>query len=177
VRCLASHKDQTHAALLLERCTPGEPLSMRPEPEQDEVIAGLLRRLWAHEPPPGNQFEPLETMWELWAGAPPPEPLGKPHRPRLLCTDLHAGNVLSARREPWLMIDPKPYIGDAAYDVVQHMLNCPERLAADPVGLATRMAELTGVDPERVRLWLQARCAQEAHRDPSLREAVRRLSP
>jgi streptomycin 6-kinase len=30
----------------------------------------------------------------------------------LLCTDLHAGNVLAADREPWLLIDLKPYLGD-----------------------------------------------------------------
>jgi streptomycin 6-kinase len=34
----------------------------------------------------------------------------------LLATDLHAGNTLKARREPWLVIDPKPHVGDPAYD-------------------------------------------------------------
>jgi streptomycin 6-kinase len=34
----------------------------------------------------------------------------------LLATDLRAGNVLRARREPWLVIDPKPVVGDPAYD-------------------------------------------------------------
>ena len=61
----------------------------------------------------------------------------------LLCTDLHGENVLAARREPWLVIDPKPYVGDPAYDVLQHMLNCEDRLAADPGALAARMADLT----------------------------------
>jgi streptomycin 6-kinase len=42
----------------------------------------------------------------------------------LLCTDLNAENVLAADREPWLAIDPKPFIGDPAYDTIQHMLNC-----------------------------------------------------
>ena len=41
----------------------------------------------------------------------------------LLHTDLHAGNVLAAEREPWLVIDPKPYVGDPAYDVTQHIFN------------------------------------------------------
>jgi streptomycin 6-kinase len=50
----------------------------------------------------------------------------------MLCTDLDAGNVLAAQREPWLVIDPKPYAGDPTYDVLQHMLNCDRRLAADP---------------------------------------------
>jgi len=59
----------------------------------------------------------------------------------LLCTDLHAGNVLASQREPWLVIDPKPFIGDPAYEPVQHMLNCDERLATDPASLAQRMAD------------------------------------
>jgi streptomycin 6-kinase len=94
----------------------------------------------------------------------------------LLCTDLHAGNVLAAQREPWLAIDPKPFVGDAAYDTVQHMLNCDERLATDPVGLARRMAGLLELEAERVTRWLFARCAQEALDDLSLREPARRLA-
>jgi streptomycin 6-kinase len=94
----------------------------------------------------------------------------------LLCTDLHAGNVLAAQREPWLVIDPKPFVGDPAYDTVQHMLNCDERLAIDPVGLARRMAGLLDLDDDRVSRWLFARCAQEALGDVSMREPARRLA-
>lgn len=63
----------------------------------------------------------------------------------LLGTDLHAGNVLAAERERWLVIDPKPYVGDPTFDVLQHLLNCEQRLVADPVGLAHRMAGLLGL--------------------------------
>ena len=58
-------------------------------------------------------------------------------------------NVLSAEREPWLVIDPKPYVGDPTYDPLQHLLNCDERLHADPRDLARRMADLLGLDAER----------------------------
>ena len=95
----------------------------------------------------------------------------------LLCTDLHAGNVLAADREPWLMIDPKPFVGDPAFDAVQHMLNCDERLASDPAGLADRMADLLDLDRDRVRLWLFARCAQESLHDPMMRAPARQLAP
>lgn len=95
----------------------------------------------------------------------------------LLATDLHAGNVLAARREPWLMIDPKPLVGDPAFDAVQHMLNCKSRLVADPTGLSRRMAGLLDVDPERVRLWLFARCTQESLRSPTMRGLAQRLAP
>ena len=50
----------------------------------------------------------------------------------LLATDLHAANVLRAEREPWLVIDPKPFIGDPAFDATQHLFNCRARLHADP---------------------------------------------
>jgi streptomycin 6-kinase len=185
-------------ALLLERCVPGSPLSRRPEPEQDVVIAGLLRRLWI-TPAKAYPFQPLQVMCQQWADrfertADISTVRLDPGMARagidlfrelsatatdqvLLCTDLHAGNVLAATREPWLAIDPKPYVGDPAYDVLQHMLNCDKRLAADPHGLARRMASLLGLDPARVLLWLFARCVQEAPERPKLAEVARRVAP
>jgi streptomycin 6-kinase len=50
------------------------------------------------------------------------------------------------------MIDPKPFIGDPAFDAVQHVLNCDARLATDPNGLAQRMAGLLDFDQRRLRL-------------------------
>ncbi len=81
----------------------------------------------------------------------------------LLLTDLHAGNVLSAGREPWLVIDPKPYLGDPAYDPLQHLLNCPGRLQADPAGLADRMA---GLCERRPRAVPAAGCSRAAWSSP-----------
>ena len=200
VRCFATRQLDNTAALLLERCTPGRPLGKSaPEPEQDEIIARLLRRLWARAPQAGHPFSSLKKMCSEWADSLElayvrdnrgldPElareaveilrslPASAPMEV-LLCTDLHAGNVLAARREPWLMIDPKPFIGDPAFDPVQHMLNCDARLIADPTGLAQRMAGLLDLDPARVRLWLFARCAQESLHDPTMCELARRLAP
>jgi streptomycin 6-kinase len=102
---------------------------------------------------------------------------GTADRQALLCTDLHAQNILAARREPWLVVDPKPYVGDPAYDVLQYMLSCRVRLGADPAGLAARMARLAGLDAERVRLWLFARCVQESIGSPRLAQVARRLRP
>ncbi len=95
----------------------------------------------------------------------------------LLCTDLHAGNVLAAEREPWLVIDPKPYVGDPTYDVLQHMMNCSERLQAAPHDLAWRMADLAGLDRDRVLLWLFARCVQESADWPELAQVARPIGP
>jgi len=79
----------------------------------------------------------------------------------LLATDLHAGNVLGARREPWLVIDPKPFVGDRAHDATQHLLNCPTRMRADPIGTIRRLADLLEVDDARIRLWMLARTIAE----------------
>jgi streptomycin 6-kinase len=178
------HADQVDgdtSALLLEHARPGAELGRSlPEEEQDAVVAGLLRRLWV-QPPAGHEFRPLAQMCEQWAQEHEEDPRrtldpgvtraglelwrslpGTAPHEVLLLTDLHAGNVLSAGREPWLVIDPKPYLGDPAYDPVQHLLNCPGRLQADPAGLADRMAGLCEVDAERFRLWLFARCVVES---------------
>jgi streptomycin 6-kinase len=185
---------------LLERCVPGAQLKCSLlEPEQDVVLARLMRRLWERLPGHGHPFSSLQAMCDLWAEwfeqsleidahgldrglagegiAVLRELPRNADREVLLCTDLHAGNVLSARREPWLVIDPKPFIGDPAFDAVQHMLNCDERLASDPAGLAVRMARLLEVDPKRVELWLFARCVQESLHDLTMREPARRLAP
>jgi streptomycin 6-kinase len=59
------------------------------------------------------------------------------------------------------MIDPKPFVGDPAYDLTQHLINCEQRLRDDPHGLIGRVADLAEVDAERARLWLFARTAAE----------------
>ena len=48
-------------------------------------------------------------------------------------------------------------------------MNCDERLVADPVGLAHRMADLLELDRDRVARWLLARCLQESLDQPWLR--------
>jgi streptomycin 6-kinase len=171
--------DEGLGAMLLERCRPGTALRSVPELEQDLVIAGLLRRLW-RSPSAPHPFRPLSAMLKYWGGQTLADVEKWPDAvlvreglrlfeelPRtattevLLATDLHAGNVLRSEREPWLVIDPKPFVGDPAYDATQHLFNCEARLRADPVGMIRRMADLLGVDHERIRLWTFARAAAE----------------
>jgi streptomycin 6-kinase len=184
-------------ALLVERCLPGTTLAGQPESEQDAVIGSLLRRLWLR-PAAGHRFRPLAEMCRSWAD----EFEARAARPEildigmvregmallrslpvsaatdvLLCTDLHAENVLAAQREPWLMIDPKPYVGDPTYDPLQHLLNGGARLAADPVGRARTMADELDLDVERLLLWLFARCVEQSPRRPDLAEVARRIAP
>lgn len=201
VRLYAACESESAYVLLMEQCLPGTPLGrVLPEPEQDVVVAGLLLRLWAREHR-AYPFRPLAQMCAAWAdefeagyAAADPAQRIDPGLARagialfrslpttgsrhvLLCTDLHAENILAARREPWLLVDPKPYVGDPAYDVLQHMLNCEDRLAADPAGLADRMAGLAGLEADRVRQWLFARSVQESAGWPLMRRVAERLAP
>ena len=193
--------DETRA-LLLEACEPGAALSQAmPAPEQDVVVAGLLRRLWI-DPPARHRFRTLESMCDCWADgfeakytrlaahAPQLDPglaraalelwralPAESERSVLLCTDLHPENVLAGGREPWLMIDPKPYVGDPTYDPVQHMLNFPARLSTNAIGFVRRMAALLDLDAGRLRQWLFARCIQESIDRPCLRSVAISLAP
>jgi streptomycin 6-kinase len=175
--------DDELGAMLIERCEPGTPLRELPEAEQDVVIARLLHRLW-RPPSAPHPFRPLSTMTEYWSD----QTLADIERwpdaglireglcllqelPRtapvevLLATDLHAGNVLRSEREPWLVIDPKPFIGDPAYDATQHLFNCQSRLRSDPHTTIGHFAGMLGVHHERVRLWTFARAAAEPRDD------------
>jgi len=166
-------------AMLLEECQPGTALRALPEPEQDDIVAGLLRRLWRRPTAP-HLFRPLSAMTTHWAeetvaaahkwpdaglvreGLRLLDALSRPSADDVvLATDLHAGNVLRAQREPWLVIDPKPFIGDRAYDATQHLFNDKARMLAAPAATIQRFADLLELDSERVRSWMFARSAAE----------------
>ena len=177
-------------AMLLEACRPGVPLRSRSWPEQDTTVASVLHVLWrANADAP---LRPLSEMTRYWCDCALAR-VERWHDPGLiraglaelrtlpnddaatvvLHTDLHAGNILSAERSPWLAIDPKPFVGDPAYDATQHLLNGRTRLAVAPTRTIARFAEQLEVDAERVRRWLFARLAQEASLDPAAGELAR----
>jgi streptomycin 6-kinase len=199
IRVFADERlNERTTALLLERCRPGTTLAERPEEEQDVVITTLLQRLW-RAPADLTPFRPLRVMCDYWADSFERKvAMGTIHvdggmaregadlfrslpdgatRRVLLCTDLHAENVLASERQPWLVIDPKPFVGDPTYDALQHLLNCGGRLQADPHGLAGRVAGLLGLDPERLLLWLFARLVVDAATWPWALGVARRLRP
>lgn len=190
--------DNELGAMLMERCEPGTVLRTLAEPEQDLVIAALLRRLWRLPAAPYS-FRSLSFMLAQWSD----ETLARANEwldaglvreglnlfaelsrtasaEALLATDLHAGNVLRAQREPWLVIDPKPFVGDMAYDATQHLLNCDSRLRSDPDGTIRRFADLLEIEYERIRLWTFARAAAEPRDDwkqSRLTDLARVLAP
>lgn len=187
-------------AMLLEHILPGNTLRQRPEEYQDEVLVSLLGRLWqrSSEQAELDGFRHLSAMFAFWRGevfaVEQPsfdvglalegfqvlDVLGK-HAPTdvLLATDLHAGNVLQ-HGEDWRVIDPKPFVGERTYDLVQHMLNCQSRLMDDPLDFVQRLADMAEVAAERLRLWLFARTAtltSTSADDPDWAAIARAVSP
>lgn len=199
---LRSEERGSTTLLLMEEVRPGTPLAELPDPdEQDEVFTGLLRRLRIPVPE-GGPFRPLADMCAWWAdeaqerldrmpGLLPAHLVAHGLRlfrelpwewdgePVLLATDLHPHNIL--RRESgedgdWVLIDPKPYVGDPHYDLLQYLLDHEQRLLRDPSGLVRDLARRSGLDPHRARDWMLARCVQEAGEMDGAAEIALRLA-
>ncbi len=165
-----------HRALLLERCEPGTPLT-REDPEAAlDAFVGLLPRWWIPAGPPfrsladeaGDLVVEMREHWErtdrtldarlIDAAAEAFEQLAPTQGEQVLVNqDLHAGNVLAARREPWLLIDPKPLAGERAFGVAPIVRG--QELGHSRAAVLRRLDRLTaelGLDRERARLWTVA---------------------
>ena len=165
--------DAEHHALLLERCEPGEPLSTLSTDAALDVLIALLPRLWI---PAGRPFTSLDDEARAWIEQMPAtwEQSGRPFERHLLDLaidsldalrrtqglqvllhqDLHANNVLRAEREPWLVIDPKPLVGEREFSLGAAIRG--DELGTGRAALVRRLDTLTsrlGVDRERARLW------------------------
>jgi len=168
------------AALLVERLEPGAQLwSVEDEDEANEIAAEVLlslRREIAGDQP----FLPLADEALRWATEIPERwaTLDRPFEQRLLeemvsaChelaadepahvllhQDFHGGNVLRSG-DGWRAIDPKPLVGDPAFDAASLLRDRRPSLRDDP--RAERrvrrrldlLAEALELDRERLRLW------------------------
>jgi streptomycin 6-kinase len=165
VRLLAH--DPARWAMLLERAEPGTFLAAEGPETALDVLIGLLPRLWRPAP---NGFRPLADEAAWWAESIERDVRDATLRDAaldairelaptqgeqvLLHQDLHGENVLAAQREPWLVIDPKPLVGErefsAAPIVRSFELGHTKRDVLYRLDLLT--AEL-GLDRERARGW------------------------
>jgi streptomycin 6-kinase len=129
-------QDTARHAMLLERCLPGTPLSDVELDAAMDVMIDLLPRLWTPAAVPFTSLadeaahwaDYLERRWED-GGRPYPRLLldaamrvfdelpSSQGEQVLVNQDLHAGNVLRAQREPWLVIDPKPLAGEREFGI------------------------------------------------------------
>ena len=173
--------DARLGALLLERCRPGTPLlAVDDETEANSIAADVLRQLW-RRPPAEHPFDLAQERALEWSETVVPEfeQLGRPFERRLveeaadlfaelalsssddvvLHQDFHHGNVLAAQRQPWLAIDPKPLVGDPAFDTGSLLRDRRHDLIAGPEParrMARRVDQLSeelGLDRERMRAW------------------------
>jgi streptomycin 6-kinase len=164
-------REDRHRALLLERCRPGVRLRDSGADELS-VVGELLPRLrteaaaphpfrlaadesrrWAEEVPAryrlaGRPFERslVELAVEVFRTA-------DASAKALVNQDLHGGNVLAAEREPWLVIDPKPLVGELELDAVGLLRNAAWNGGKPAVRRWLDLLAGIGLDRERARAW------------------------
>ena len=180
--------DPAEGMLLLERLQGDVSLRSLPEPKAMLEAAAILQRLWVPAPAPGRPFtsvadytaglattlrERREQPWaadvrQLIDGALETRDrlLSEPVDDVLLHGDYHHGNVLAADRTPWLAIDPKPLVGDPAYDLAWLTRDRLDTLAASPGAESaarrriTKLADSLDVDRDRLRGWTLFRAVE-----------------
>jgi streptomycin 6-kinase len=178
--------DASLSVMLLERLEPGTMLAeVADDRHRTEIAADMMLRLartppadhafptiseWAQALPrarsrfhggtgpiPGPLFARAEELWPALIASAEPN--------ALLHGDLHHENILRARREPWLAIDPHGVIGDRGFEVGSflrnHLLELPEpaRALADRVDV---LSARLGIDRDRVVTWGIAVCVLSA---------------
>src|SRR4051794_40727517 len=151
-------RDDERCTMLLERCEPGTFLSQW-DGDRLGALIDLLPRLWKASP---DGFHTLEDEVEYWidAGLEPgrARELASTQGERVLAQqDLHGDNVLSAGREPWLVIDPKPLAAEREFAIVP-IVRSPElgHSRRDVLHRLDRLCEAFGLDRERARGWVVA---------------------
>jgi streptomycin 6-kinase len=169
--------DRERNALLIERAGPGTSLwEVEDDEEATLIAASVLRRLWLRPPPEDHPFRLLAAEAERWTAQLRSdwEALGRPFEQRLVDAaaaaarelagsqaklavchqDLQGSNVLKARREPWLAIDPKPVVAEPAFDVASLLRD--RRWSIDRATIQRRLdllaAELD-LDRDRMQGW------------------------
>lgn len=179
--------DTASGALLLERLDPCAALIDHPDRDMAiDVACALLRRL-RRPAPAGHPFPLVLELVRGWSRAIDAartrhgrpllsgpaerateaalEALATPARGEVLVNrDGHLGNIVAARREPWLLIDPKPLVGEPAFDAGWLLIDLVRATPTPEAGerLVGRVGEGLGVDPERARAWALLRAVDNA---------------
>lgn len=176
-------RDDERRAMLLERVAPGTPLwGIADDERATAVAASVLRRLHGVPVRRGQPFRSLADAAARWSDTIPADwrATGGAFAGRLvdvavdacrtlprdavdavvLHQDLHGGNVLRSEPDEWLAIDPKPLVGDPAFDAASLLRDrrwlLGDRGGGDARRLRRRLhvlAEVAGLDRERMRLW------------------------
>jgi streptomycin 6-kinase len=165
--------DEARWAMLIERCDPGTLLAKSEPAAALGVLIDLLPRLWKQAGDPIHTLADEAAWWidylpDEWersgravertlvdAAIDALRGLADSQREQvLLHQDLHGDNVLAAQREPWLVIDPKPLVGEREFSVApilrDWMLGHTRR---EVVQRLDRLTSELGLDRERARGW------------------------
>jgi streptomycin 6-kinase len=167
--------------MLLERLQPGTMLvTVKDDIEATSIAASVMKRI--RRPAPSKHTFPTVADWangmgrlrECFGGGTGPFPaklvegaerlfsdlLGSMGEPVVLHGDLHHFNILAAKREPWLAIDPQGVIGEAEYETGALLRNPDMNGWPDLKRLLARrmdqLAEELGFDRQRIRGWAVA---------------------
>ncbi|MEV7775579.1 aminoglycoside phosphotransferase family protein [Kitasatospora sp. NPDC086791] len=166
LRSLAEPKAMLEATSLLHRLWAELPAE-HPFPTLDRLVAAAAERVEEHRSHPAAAeaqalvTEALETARSL---------TGSADESFLLHGDFHHGNVLAADRAPWLAIDPRPVVGERAYDLARLALDRADTLLGSPgVPAAVRrrlhqLSDALDVDRDRLRGWALFRAVDLALR-------------
>lgn len=148
--------DLGEGALLLEHLEPGTPVRGADGGRVADLLAGLRR-------PAPEGFRPLADRVDLMFSLLQRRTPGYYDRahsaalaladdrvpPALLHGDLHPDNVLDAGPRGLVAIDPRPCVGDPAFDAVDFAFD-----GGDPYARAEELSAV--VDPERLLAWCRA---------------------
>ena len=185
---LLYERDDAKFAMLLEQAE-WQTLNDLGDIDQATAVTGHLARRLAVPAPPGlPRLSDQAEEWEesLRGGSDGPgnplsqralgaavatiQDLGRKQPDTMVHGDLHFGNVVRARREPWLVVDPKGFVGDLAFDARSVLVGGVDSLReADDLGAEARrrlaiFADAAEIERERATRWAQVAYAMGACR-------------
>ncbi len=172
--------DDERCVMLMEQAFPGVPLARLEDDDAATAIgAEVMRAFW--RPAPASHSFPSVARWlqafdvvrDMYGGTSGPLPettlaraevtarelLASAPMELLMHGDLHHDNIVSAEREPWLVIDPKGLVGDPGYETGPFINNPYGRMETWPhparnfARRADILAERLSYPRERIIRW------------------------
>lgn len=154
--------DARRRALLLERVRPGTEAATVPEDEAIAAAVSVGRRIWRTAATP-QPYRSVKAWVARWLPPDDAHPLVATARrtyeamtvkdDRLVHADFHHHNLLR-RGDDWVVIDPKPHLGEPEFDIPAFLWN--------PLGTAPTRARTehrirafadAGLDADVIRRW------------------------
>lgn len=174
-------------AILMERATGPRSLTTMARSGEDDEACRILCAAAARLHAPRNKPLPALVPLQAWFQA--LEPIARTHggilarceaaaQALLSCPrdfvplhgDLHHGNVLDFAHRGWLAIDPKRLVGERGFDYANIFTNPDLADPEPPIAVVSErfearlaiVTEASGLDRERLLLWIAAWCGLSA---------------